>query len=641
MNGLIVLDDVDTFERARAWSSDQVSPVLPSVARLDEAEELEPLVRSILADLGETPHGPAEIVDILTHTVKVRGERGMAAFILKGKSTPRVKPRDVAHQIYRLEKIADLRFAFFISTGAILDAAKEQFVSTAARLNCKYSIFGAVEIARLAVAYGFFCPRDGSRLIGGRCRCGYTATRRELNVLQQEALRALSETHALGQQAGVVVLPTGSGKTHIAAQDSFRSRAKRVLYVAHSHEILDVAEVEFSAIYGSESVVHHRTGASLARLARVNLATATMLAGHLAAVAEAGVDYLVIDEFHHAAAPTYRRLLARTRSAFVLGLTATPFRADRQDILELCSGNVIVNFELRLGIETGILAPYHYFGCFDDVDYSRLERGGRRYTIRDLERAVTVPERDAAIVRKWNEHANDKPTIAFCVSHRHAARVAAAFRREGVPAVEYVSTVAFEDRRAIVERARTGDVRVLCTVDVLNEGVDLPFIECLLFLRPTDSKRVFLQQLGRGLRRYIGKSHCTVVDFIGNFKNAIRIVEYHGLLPYDEVIASDAKNMSTIRSASELLNLPVGCTVNFDERVIDLFAQQIADPRFITRHTIARILIYQFERLERQLGRRPTRTDVNRSLLLDSTFYALVFGSWKRFDEIMNTRSSA
>jgi superfamily II DNA or RNA helicase len=174
---------------------------------------------------------------------------------------------------------------------------------------------------------------------------------------------------------------------------------------------------------------------------------------------------------------------------------------------------------------------------------------------------------------------------------------------------------------------------VVCVVDVLNEGADLPFIECLLFLRPTMSKRIFLQQLGRGLRKYTGKSHCVVIDFIGNFRNAYQIVEYHGLFP--EEGEEQAADIRGIRNVKELFNLPLGCEVHFDERVIDIFSQQTLDPRNATRHNIGRILIYQYQKLQERLGHWPTRAEVDRTCLLHADFYKQVFGSWRKFELLM------
>jgi len=157
---LIPLDEIDSFHEVRAYPSSSIGPALITAVReLNEREELEPFLRSILTDVGDTPHGPAEIVDILTHKLAYRGAPTLSAFILKGRSFPTVRPKDISHQIYRLEKISGLGIAVLGYTGVILDAAKEQFCSTAERLGCRQLVLDAVEIARLFVAYGFLCPR--------------------------------------------------------------------------------------------------------------------------------------------------------------------------------------------------------------------------------------------------------------------------------------------------------------------------------------------------------------------------------------------------------------------------------------------------------------------------------------------------
>jgi superfamily II DNA or RNA helicase len=194
-----------------------------------------------------------------------------------------------------------------------------------------------------------------------------------------------------------------------------------------------------------------------------------------------------------------------------------------------------------------------------------------------------------------------------------------------------LSSTSHDERVALLEKHAAGDLTVLCAVDVLNEGADLPHVECLLFLRPTESKRVFFQQLGRGLRRFTGKSHCIVVDFIGNFKNAYRIPEYQGLLPLDGEVA---QSVGDHRGAKEILNLPLGCQVTFDVRVIELFERQVYDPRFATRTNIARVLLYQYHRLTDRLGHAPSRKEVNRYCILHAGFYESVFGSWRQFSEL-------
>jgi len=180
MDLLVPIEAFDNFKAVKdfpisEFSTDVLRELVRSVKELDEREELEPWLRSILADGSQTPHGPVEIVDVFTHHVVAKGQHGMAAFILKGKSFSTVKPADVAHQIYRLKKLQGLKYAVFAAPGTILDAAKEQFCTTCEEIGCHYSIFNAEDIVRLFVAYGFFCPRDAYRISSGRCRhCGYS-----------------------------------------------------------------------------------------------------------------------------------------------------------------------------------------------------------------------------------------------------------------------------------------------------------------------------------------------------------------------------------------------------------------------------------------------------------------------------------
>lgn len=627
---------IDNFALIRGVHPRNVNEAAVATVRsLDERDEMEPWIQAILYDTNRTPHGPSEIVDILTHKLSVKGQNGLSAFILKGKSFSTVRPAHVSHQIFRLERLQGLQFAIFAASGDVLDEVKEQFVSTAKRLNCECCFLDAHDLARLFIAFGFICPRDGHRIRGGRCMCGYSPPNPTSNILQQEALYELELIHKIGHTSAAVILPTGAGKTRIAVIDVKRKNVAICIYVAHSHEILETVETEFLREFPRSEVHRFDDAPSAIMLKRINLITIQSLVRNLAGFLEIQVDYLIIDEFHHAAAASYRRVVDAISHEFLLGLTATPFRGDRQDVLALCNNNVAVSHELREGIEYGILCPYHYFGCFDNVDYSNIRHNGQRYDIRDLERALVIPERDAGIVAKWQEKANGKATLAFCCSHTHAKRVAESFQVRGVPAEPYLSETPQNVRCNLRDKIKTGSIKILCVVDILNEGVDLPFIECLLFLRPTESKRVFFQQLGRGLRRFVGKEFCTVIDFIGNFQNAYRAVENLGLEPYED--GDVCFRSATYHSAKEILNLPVGCEVEFDEKVIDVFGNQTLNPQFATRHNIARILIHQYRKVEHRLGRKPKKADIDRSCLLHSEFYELVWGSWAIFLRKLDT----
>jgi superfamily II DNA or RNA helicase len=637
MSLLVPLESFDNFREMRDVAAKDLAVALADQMRgLDERNDLEPLLRLILADNAQTPHGPAEIADIFTHTLTLNGKSGMAAFILKGKSFPTVRPVDVSHQIYRLKKIDGLSFAVFAAAGVILDAAKEEFCSTCEQQEVFYAIANAEDLARLFVANGFFCPRDGSRISAGRCNCGYSPSKRFPNLLQQDALRNLKRAHEIRNQAGLVVLPPGSGKTRIAAEDAKQSDAASVLYIAHTDEILDVAQSEFEAVFEKSAVFRMRGPITSTKLGRINLATIQLLSRHVRKLKPEIFDYVVVDEFHHSPARSYRKVLEHLKPNFLLGLTATPFREDRQDIWALCGENTIVNYELRSGIESGILVPYHYYGCFDDVDYSKVTSRAGQFSIRDLERVLVIPERDQAIIEKWRELGEGRKSLAFCCTIRHAKRVAENFRAAGVPTEAYTSELSREQREDLLKRLQTGDLSILTVIDVMNEGADLPYVECLVFMRPTESKRIFFQQLGRGLRRFVGKSHCVVIDFIGNFRNAYRVSEYQGLTPFQDGSAADAIRGHV--TARELLNLPLGCEVHFDDRVIDFFTREMLNPAHATRHNIAQILIYEYQKLTRYFKWPPRKKDVNQYSRLGSDFYRLVFGSWEAFERLMGIK---
>jgi superfamily II DNA or RNA helicase len=622
MPRLITIDEIPAFEAVRDIDPEDVTENLRDAVRgLHEVDDIEEFLRAIFKDRAATPHGPAEIVDILTHKIQMGEDTGLAAFILKGRSYGTVRPKDVSHQIYRLEKIDGLQLAVFGASGVVLDAVKEQFSSTCERLGIYYCFADADDLARLFWAYGLLCPRDGTQIRGARCHCGYSPGSAALNLLQIDALAALSEDRRGGSARGLIVLPTGSGKTRVAALDADTAQAESVLYIAHTHEILDVAEAEFSAVYGTNNVC--RSDDEYAASSKVVLATIQHLAQRPKVIESRSFDYVIVDEFHHAAAPTYRSIVDTATPAYLLGMTATPFRGDNQDIAQLCRDNVVVQRDLRNGIDSGILVPYHYYGCFDEADYSDLLKSTRGYNIKDLERRLFVPERHKAVVQKWREKAEGKATLAFCCSHAHAQRMAEVFNAAGIPASTYLGTTAQEERKGLIEELRLGRIKILCVVDVLNEGADIPFVEALMFLRPTESKRIFLQQLGRGLRHYLGKRHCVVVDFIGNFRNAIKVLD------------DKRHDISGVHSVRDILDLPLNCLVTFEDRVLDIFADQSLNPRYANRTNIGRILIHRYHRLSQRLGRPATRQDIDRNEILDTSFYRLVFRSWDRFVEIL------
>jgi len=619
----LTIDDFDSFRFIKNVEVDSInSEVLKTVSRLDEKTQIEPYIRSSIFDINDTPHGPTEITDILTTRLRFNTKAKYAGFILKGKSFKKITAQHISHQIYRLKKIDGLEVAILAYTGTLLDQPQEQFISTCKEINCDYSVWNSYDLARLFISEGFICPRDGNIIEGSICSCGYNPKRESLNLFQEEAINELKLTHELNQERGLVILPTASGKTRVAAIDITNHSIKSVLYIAHTYEILETAKAEFELYFDEADLKILYSKNEISNLSRITFISIQLLNRNLSVLNQEQFDYIIIDEFHHAAARTYLKSIKYFKFKFLLGLTATPFRCDRKDITEICNGNIIVNYELKDGVITGILSPYHYFGYFDDVDYSKIKHDGVSYDIGDLEKALIIPERDKAIINKWKDKSLNKPTIGFCCSHKHAKRCCQNFNEEGIKSAVYISTTTSSERNEIIEAFKKGDLKIIFTVNVLNEGVDFPFVESLLFMRPTESKRIFLQQLGRGLRRFHGKTKTIVLDFIGNFKNAFKIIEYFGLTPeledFDSIIRKP-------KNYKELFNLPLGCEIFFDEKVINVFSNQALLRENITNHNIHRILVQQFINLSLKLDRIPTWRDIDRNCIIDSSIYKMFY----------------
>jgi hypothetical protein len=311
-------------------------------------------------------------------------------------------------------------------------------------------------------------------------------------------------------------------------------------------------------------------------------------------------DYVIVDEFHHAAAESYRRVIDYFKPDFLLGLTATPFRMDNQDIFSLCDDNIIYEISLKQSIERDLLVPFRYYAIYDPTDYDRIEMENGRYVVEDLERQLSYKERADLIIGQYHRLAGER-TLGFCVSIKHAEYMAEYFSANGVTAAAVHSGLPANDhtmdRHEAIEALEQGEIKVIFAVDIFNEGVDMPSLDTVMFLRPTESYVIFLQQLGRGLRKCPDKEYLTVLDFIGNYKRA----HYIPLLLAGEnpwtAQPSGARRM-------EDYQFPEGCIVNFDLRIIDLFEElAVRDPLPIRMKDT-------YWRVKQSLGRRPNRFDI-------------------------------
>jgi len=336
--------------------------------------------------------------------------------------------------------------------------------------------------------------------------------------VQEEALSALSATRAAGNSAGLAVLATGLGKTWLAAFDSQLAGDGRVLFVAHRDEILDQAIRTFRRIR-PHAVLGKYTGTEKSVDADVVFASVQTLARqkHLDRFAIDSFAYVVIDEFHHAAASTYRRLLDHFTPQFLLGLTATPERTDGADLLALCGDNLVYRCDLVEGIRRRLLAPFDYYGVPDDVDYENIPWRNGKFDEAELTNRLAVTSRANNALQQFRRRGGTR-ALAFCVSQRHADFMSAHFEAAGIRSVAVHSGTSSAPRAESIRRLKDGELDVLFAVDIFNEGVDLPDIDTVLMLRPTESQVLFLQQLGRGLRLKEGK-RLKVVDYIGNHRS--------------------------------------------------------------------------------------------------------------------------
>ncbi len=385
--------------------------------------------------------------------------------------------------------------------------------------------------------------------------------------IQLKALQALQQTRLNGFQRGLVVLATGLGKTWLAAFDAVQCKAKRILFVAHREEILLQAQKTFVNIL-PEAHCGFYNGKQRNSEANLLFASVQTLGRteHLRLFDKKHFDYIVIDEFHHAKATTYRNLLSHFTPTFLLGLTATPKRTDQADILGLCDNNLVFERNLIHGINNQLLAPFYYFGINDKyVNYDEIPWRSGKFAMQELENAFASHQRAKHILGHWQEK-KQKRTLAFCISKNHARFMATVFQNAGYQSAA-VFTGSDIQRHEALNKLEQGQLDILFSVDLFNEGTDLPAIDTVLMLRPTESKILFLQQLGRGLRLHNDKSHLVVIDFIGNHKSFLtKPVALHG--------THSIKEMSW-QLEEESLILPDGCFVNYDPEVI-AFLKRIA-----------------------------------------------------------------
>lgn len=424
---------------------------------------------------------------------------------------------------------------------------------------------------------------------------------------QVQALESLAHIRASFHRRALVAVATGLGKTWLGAFDVVAAgrvlgRCPRVLLIAHRAEILVQAEstirVAMLAEWEELKVTWYLGSADDMSGNLVVASIQKLSRGEgLAALQEERFDYVIIDEVHHVEAPTYRRVLAKLNATFTLGLTATPERTDGVDVASIFDDVLAWQATIGDGIAEGALVPFHYLGIKDDVDFQQIPWRNGRFDPGVLENSLEDSERMERLWTAWEADPCSR-TLVFCCSRRHATFTCDWLRRRKVRAAAVFSGSGGDPRGESLAKFIDGSLEALCVVDLFNEGLDVPDVDRIVMLRPTESKVIFLQQLGRGLRASVGKSYLKVIDFVGNHRVfANRLIH----------LLSLGKESSSWRQLEMVLNgsdpqLPEGCLLDLEVEAKDILRKLVP--------TGGSAAVDAYRGMRDGLGRRPAMSEL-------------------------------
>lgn len=435
---------------------------------------------------------------------------------------------------------------------------------------------------------------------------------------QQAALDAIHATWEEGHDKAMVIMATGLGKTYLAG--FFAKSFRRVLFIAHREEILLQAQRSFQSVMPDRSSGLYN-GAEKDNSSDLIFASIYTLGirKHQKRFTPEDFDLIIIDEVHHAAAKSYATVLAYFKPSFLLGITATPERMDGRDVYALCDGNVAYQLHFIEAISRGWLSPFQYYGVYDDIDYSSIPWLGSRYDEKELIAAQLRKDRAAMILKSWERY-KQKRSLGFCSSIQQADFLSVYFKEQGIRSLSLHSRTTEMTRSEAIHALTEGELEIIFTVDLFNEGVDIPTVDTLLFVRPTESITVFTQQVGRGLRLADGKSHCVIIDLIGNYRNA----ELKMSLFRQNTSEPPSRRQSVASAAAT--SAPSGCIIELETGVVNLFETLLArkQPR-------KEKLLTSYRELKRELGRRPTYVELHLYGAASSREYRQEFKSYIGF----------
>lgn len=439
----------------------------------------------------------------------------------------------------------------------------------------------------------------------------------ELRDYQQEAIDNLKKMREDGKTIALLYHATGVGKTITAATDA-KAVGGRTLFLVNALKLASQAKDTFAKVW-PEATLGEYTGSQKDMTQTVIFATVQSISKDLEKFSSTDFDYLIVDECHHAAANTYQKIFTYFHPKFILGLTATPERSDGEDMLELFQ-NVAHKMDLKTAVERGILVPIRCVRVKTNIDLTDVRINGIKYNSQDLESKLFIPERNQLIVDTYLKYVNGKKTVIFCASVDHAAEIAKLLRDSGVKAEAVSGRDRVEVREKILKDYETGSTNVLCACDLLNEGWDSPHTTVLFMARPTMSKTIYLQQLGRGTRRCPGKEDLLVIDFVDNANmfnmpySLHRVLDIAKYQPMAYVLAPENKRkldqdmLFQGEKPEAWLDVPIDVS---DYEIIDLFNWQNSVKDMISQIEFVRMVDVQSETVERYIKDGKVKPDLS------------------------------
>ena len=401
------------------------------------------------------------------------------------------------------------------------------------------------------------------------------------NYMQRKALKELNRNRAIGIGRALVVSATGSGKTYLAAFDALNFGPNRLLYVVHEGSILRKSLETFQEVFGGLKTCGIYSAEAKELEADFLFSTNVSMCNSLELFDKKEFDYIIIDECHHAVADTYRKIIDYFEPEFLLGLTATENRMDNQDVVELFGNNIPYELRLRDAIINDLIVPFHYYGIRDElVDYGLNDTEERR-----LIAQISNEDNCEFIYQQIENHrpqGQKLKALAFCRSIHHARMMAENLGEHYHTAFLSGSNKTGERIRAFNDlQSDNKELEILFAVDILNEGVDIPGVNMVLFLRPTESSTIFIQQLGRGLRKYPNKNYVTILDFIGNsYKRSVHIALALGSLSKGYILEKKLLK-AMVRDDFSILGLEdYGVQINIDDLSKEEILQHIDNENF-------------------------------------------------------------